>query len=85
MTERSQHSLAASDVSPVTIIEVGGPSAPLGQLDDANTIVGGNNGTAGLARASSKRRGLAHARWRLGEHERDRVLHRDKAIEFCTD
>ncbi len=38
----------SSDVSPVTIIEVGGPSTPLGQLPDATAIAGGNNGTAGL-------------------------------------
>jgi Lipoprotein LpqB beta-propeller domain/Sporulation and spore germination len=38
----------SSDLTPVTIIEVGGPSAPLGQLEDATAIVGGNNGTVGL-------------------------------------
>lgn len=38
----------AGEVSPVTLVEIGGPSAPLSQLLDASSIAGGNNGTDGL-------------------------------------
>ena len=37
-----------SDVSPVTTFEIGGPSAPTGQLPDATAITGGTGGTDGL-------------------------------------
>lgn len=38
----------AGEVSPVTLVEIGGPSAALGQLADATTIAGGSNATEGL-------------------------------------
>ena len=36
------------EVAPVTLYEIGGPSATFGQVPDASTIVGGNGGADGL-------------------------------------
>lgn len=38
----------AGDVSPVTLLEIGGPTQPFGTVADGTTIVGGNNGAEGL-------------------------------------
>lgn len=37
-----------AEASPITTVEIGGPSSPLSQVSDATTIAGGNNGTDGL-------------------------------------
>lgn len=37
-----------SEIAPVTLYEIGGPSAPLGQVPDATVLVGGNGGAEGL-------------------------------------
>lgn len=37
-----------TEASPITTVEIGGPSASLSQVDDATSIVGGNGGTEGL-------------------------------------
>lgn len=37
-----------SEVAPITLYEIGGPSATSGQVPDASTIVGGNGGSEGL-------------------------------------
>lgn len=37
-----------TEVAPVTLYEIGGPSATFGQVPDASTIVGGNGGADGL-------------------------------------
>lgn len=37
-----------ADIAPVTLVEVGGPSATLGQVADALAIVGGNGGAGGV-------------------------------------
>ncbi|MCU1544108.1 MAG: hypothetical protein JWM50_1973 [Microbacteriaceae bacterium] len=46
---RTVATLAATDEETlVTVLEIGGPSSALGQLDDGVTIVGGNGGSDGL-------------------------------------
>lgn len=37
-----------AEASPITIVEIGGPSSPLSQVTDATSIAGGNGGTDGL-------------------------------------
>lgn len=37
-----------SEVAPITLYEIGGPSSTFGQVPDASTIVGGNGGADGL-------------------------------------
>ncbi|CAN5400271.1 MtrAB system accessory lipoprotein LpqB [soil metagenome] len=49
VNDRTVASVArASEVYPVTAFEIGGPSAPIGQLPNAVSIAGGNGGTDGL-------------------------------------
>ena len=38
----------SGDISPVTLLEIGGPAQPFGTVADGTTIVGGNNGADGL-------------------------------------
>jgi hypothetical protein len=37
-----------AEASPITLVEIGGPSTPLSQVNDATTIAGGNTGADGL-------------------------------------
>lgn len=49
VNDRTVASVArASEVYPVTAFEIGGPSAPIGQIGSAVSIAGGNGGTDGL-------------------------------------